>query len=207
METGSPEALRVLVTDGFGPRLDEIQLVVTSLGHEVIARRASLSDVGPITVKERADVALVIVGETGDHALQMIDRIVHEAACPVIAMLDVQDREFVREAARRGIFAYLTSEEAKELQSAIDIVLRRFAEYHNLEGAFGRRAVTERAKGILMERHGVDEQAAFEMLRRHARDTQSKLVDVAEIVIGGYRLLPALRERGPAEPARVDPQP
>jgi hypothetical protein len=33
----------------------------------------------------------------------------------------------------------------EELQSSVDVVLRRFAEYHNLEGAFGRRAVTERA--------------------------------------------------------------
>jgi response regulator NasT len=103
----------------------------------------------------------------------------------------VQDPGFVKEAARHGIFAYVTSEEAKELQSAIDIVLRRFAEYHNLEGAFGRRAVTERAKGILMERHGIDEQEAFEMLRRNARNTQSKLVDVAESVIRAHRLLPA----------------
>jgi ANTAR domain len=64
-------------------------------------------------------------------------------------------------------------------QSAIDIVLRRFAEYHDLEGAFGRRAVTERAKGILMERHSVDGAAAFEMLRDQSRRTNIKLADVA----------------------------
>jgi AmiR/NasT family two-component response regulator len=183
----------VLITDGAVARLDEVGAAVGALGHEVIARRASLADVGAITTEERPDVALVIVGEGGDHALKMIDRIVHEAACPVIAVLDVADREFVKEAARHGIFAYVTSEEAKELQGAIDIVLRRFAEYHNLEGAFGRRAVTERAKGILMERHGIDEQAAFEMLRRSARDSQSKLVDVAETVIRAHRLLPATK--------------
>jgi AmiR/NasT family two-component response regulator len=45
------------------------------------------------------------------------------------------------------------------------IVLRRFTEYRDLEGAFGRRAGTERAKGILMERHSVDDTGAFEMLR------------------------------------------
>jgi response regulator NasT len=204
MERSSADALRVLITDGAGPRSEEILRAVTGLGHEVIARPASLADVAAITVEEHADVALVVVGETGDHALQVIDRIVHEAACPVIAVLDVEDREFVREAARRGIFAYVTSEEAKELQGAIDIVLRRFAEYHNLEGAFGRRAVTERAKGILMERHGIDEQAAFEMLRHHARDTQTKLVDVAETVIKGYRLLPATRGQRTDEPASGD---
>jgi AmiR/NasT family two-component response regulator len=77
------------------------------------------------------------------------------------------------------------------MQSAIDIVLRRFAEYHDLEGAFARRAVTERAKGILMERHGMNEQAAFDMLREHARRTQRKLVDVAEAVATSHPMLPA----------------
>ena len=69
-------------------------------------------------------------------------------------------------------------------------MLRRFTEYHDLEGAFGRRAVTERAKGILMERHSVDEPVAFEMLREHARTTNRKLVDVASAVVDGHRLLP-----------------
>jgi response regulator NasT len=69
-------------------------------------------------------------------------------------------------------------------------VLRRFTEYHDLEGAFGRRAITERAKGILMERHAVDEPAAFEMLREHARTTNRKLVDVAAAVVDSHALLP-----------------
>ncbi|MEX0674921.1 MAG: ANTAR domain-containing protein [Gaiellaceae bacterium] len=78
----------------------------------------------------------------------------------------------------------------EEWQSSIDIVLRRFAEYQDLEGAFGRRALTERAKGILMERHSVDESQAFEMLRNHARATNRKLLDVATAVVDGHRLLP-----------------
>jgi response regulator NasT len=77
------------------------------------------------------------------------------------------------------------------MQSAIDIVLRRFAEYHALEGAFGRRAVTERAKGILMERHNVDEQAAFDILRDQARRTHRKLVDIADAVVSSRSMLPA----------------
>jgi response regulator NasT len=78
----------------------------------------------------------------------------------------------------------------KDWQSSIDIVLRRFAEYHDLEGAFGRRALTERAKGILMERHSIDEPAAFDMVREHARSTNRKLVDVSSAVVDGHRLLP-----------------
>jgi ANTAR domain-containing protein len=59
-------------------------------------------------------------------------------------------------------------------------VLRRFAKYHNLEGAFGRRAMIERAKGILMAIHGIDEQEAFEMLRSQSQHNGRKLVDLAE---------------------------
>jgi response regulator NasT len=108
----------------------------------------------------------------------------------VILLIHAPDPAFVKEASKRGIFAYITDAEVDDWQSAIDIVLRRFTEYHDLEGAFGRRAVTERAKGILMERHSVDDADAFEMLRDQSRRANTKLADVAAAVIDGHRLLP-----------------
>ena len=182
--------LRVLVSDGPGVRLDEVTRTVAGLGHEVIARESSLADVPTITVTERPDVAIVIVHEGTSAALGAIDQIVHEAACPVIAVLEVEDRAFIQEAAKRGIFAYIThGNDSQEMQSSIDIVLRRFAEYHELEGAFGRRAVTERAKGVLMERHDLDEEEAFRMLRDEARRSNRKLVDVAEALLASRSML------------------
>ena len=80
----------------------------------------------------------------------------------MIALIHSPDADFVREASKRGVFAYITDADALDWQSSIDIVLRRFTEFHDLEGAFGRRAVTERAKGILMERHSVDEGAVVD---------------------------------------------
>ena len=184
--------LRVLVSDGPGVRLDEVTQTVGGLGHDVIARESSLPDVARITADEHPDVALVIVHDGTAKALELIDRIVHEATCPVIAVLDVEDRGFINEAAKRGIFAYIAGgHDPQELQSAIDIVLRRFSEYHALEGAFGRRAVTERAKGILMERHDIDEQTAFQMLRDEARRTHRRIVDLAEAVATTRALLPS----------------
>jgi hypothetical protein len=64
-------------------------------------------------------------------------------ACPVIVLIHAPDPDFIKEASKRGIFAYITDADAKDWQSSIDIVLRRFAEYHDLEGAFGRRDVTK----------------------------------------------------------------
>jgi hypothetical protein len=98
---GTPR-LRVLVSDGPGVRLDEVTRTIAALGHDVIARESSLPDVARITATERPDVAVVIVHEGTAKALQLIDRIVHEAACPVIAVLDVQDGAFINEAAQGG---------------------------------------------------------------------------------------------------------
>ena len=184
------EHLRVLIANERKDRLALVAPIVAALGHEVIAREVDVEDVGPVTARERPDVALVGLGESSDHALSLIEKIVQEAACPVIVLLHAAAPEFVKEASKRGIFAYITDADAEDWQSSIDIVLRRFAEYNDLEGAFGRRAVTERAKGILMERHSIDDASAFEMLRAHSRRANRKLVDVAAAVVDGHRLLP-----------------
>ena len=69
--------------------------------------------------------------------------------------------------------------------------------YHDLERAFGRRAITERAKGILIERHSVDEVTALEMLRDHFRAANRKLVDIASAVVDGQGLLPRRSQARP----------
>ena len=59
-----------------------------------------------------------------------------------------------------------------------------------LREAVRSRDVIGQAKGILMERHSIDEPTAFELLREHARSTNRKVVDVASAVVDGHRLLP-----------------
>jgi AmiR/NasT family two-component response regulator len=88
------------------------------------------------------------------------------------------------------VFAHISDDDVEDWQSSIDIVLRRVAEYHDLQGAFGRRATIERAKRILMERHSIDGDAAFEMLRERSRTDNRKLIDLATAVVDGHRLLP-----------------
>jgi AmiR/NasT family two-component response regulator len=184
------EHLRVLIANERKDRLALVAPIVAALGHEVIAREIDVEDVGAVTARERPDVALVGLGESSDHALGLIERIVQEAACPVIALIHAPDQGFVREASKRGIFAHISDADVEDWQSSIDIVLRRFAEYHDLEGAFGRRALIECAKGILMERHAIDSVAAFAMLREHSRIDNRKLIDLATAVVDGHRLLP-----------------
>jgi len=189
MVEDEPRHLRVLIANERRDRLELLAQVVTALGHEVVAREVEVEEVGAVTARERPDVALVGLGVSSQHALDLIERIVKESTCPVIALLTAEEPAYVREAAKRGVFAYIVDTEPAELESAIEITLSRFTEYHNLEGAFGRRAVIDQAKGILMARHGLDAEQAFAMLRDHSQRNGKKVSDVADAVVESHLLL------------------
>ena len=190
--------LQVLIANERDDRLERITTIVEGLGHEIVGRGLDIGDVGPLSRSTAAEVALVGLGLDGEHALEQISAIVHEAACPVIALLDAKDPSYVHQAAKRGVFAFvvLDGDDSGELETALDITLRRFAEFRNLQGAFGRRAVIEQAKGILMERNRVDAEAAFALLKLHSQESGQKLFDVARAITQTHLLLPSER---PAE--------
>jgi AmiR/NasT family two-component response regulator len=212
--------LRVLIANEKRDRLELLAQVVIGLGHDVIAREIYVKEVGTVTAREQPDVALVGLGLSSEHALELITEIVREASCPVIALLHANDPAYIHEAAKRGVFAYIIDGSPDELQSAIDITLQRFTEYHNLQGAFGRRATIEQAKGILMARHSITASQAFERLRDHSQHNGRKIVDLAAAIVESHLLLlpavahpdtparlPLAGSDGPAEPARSDSRP
>ncbi len=189
MHEKKPEHLRILIANERRDRLELLAQVVTRLGHEVIAREVDVKEVAAVTAQVQPDVALVGLGLSSEHALELISEIVRDASCPVIALLSAKNPDYVHEAAKRGVFAYIVDTTPEELQSAIDVTLQRFTEYHNLQGAFGRRAVIEQAKGILMARHSVGADKAFEMLREHSQHNGRKLGDVAAAVVDSHQLM------------------
>jgi AmiR/NasT family two-component response regulator len=183
------EHLRILIANERRDRLELLAQVVAGLGHEVIAREVDVREVAAVTAREQPDVALVGLGISSDHALDLISEIVREAFCPVIALLSAKDPTYVHEAAKRGVFAYIVDTTPEELQSTLDITLQRFTEYHNLKGAFARRAVIEQAKGVLMARHGINADKAFDLLREHSQHNGNKLADVAAAIVDSHQLL------------------
>lgn len=181
--------LRVLIANERRDRLGLLAQVVTGLGHEVVAREVDVREVGAATSREHPDVALVGLGLDSDHALGLISEIVLEASCPVIALLSAKDPAYIRKAAKRGVFDYIVDTDAEDLQSAIEITLQRFAEFQNLQGAFGRRAIIEQAKGILMARNSIDADKAFGLLRDHSQHSGRKLGEVAQSIVESHLLL------------------
>jgi response regulator NasT len=175
--------LRVLVADERQKYLEPVSDAVRDLGHEVIAHEIEISKVGRATVERHPDIAIVALHEDTGHALNLITEIIEEATCPVLVLADDASREFVAQAAERGVFAYLDSTSETELQGGIDVALQRYQQYRKLLAAFDRRARIERAKGILMERHGIGDQEAFDRIRGEARSSRRALIDVVEQIL------------------------
>jgi hypothetical protein len=76
MSSRETEHLRVLIANERADRL-ALAPIVAALGHEVIAREIEVEDVGAVTARERPDVALVGLGESSEHALHLVEKIVH----------------------------------------------------------------------------------------------------------------------------------
>jgi AmiR/NasT family two-component response regulator len=192
--------LRVLIADEDRDALRHLGSVLESLGHEVTPYVVSVAEAIELISTEDPDLAIVVVHKDDEHALALIQETVEYASGPVIAQTRDGDVEFVARAAERGISAWIESATPEVVQGAIEVALRRYEEasrletkVEQLESALERRAMIERAKGILMERHAVDERAAFELLRDHARAQSRRVVDVAVSVADGHALLPKRR--------------
>ena len=151
--------LRVLIANEHEDSLSLLERVVTAMGHDVVAHETDVRRVAALTARIRPDLALVGLGASAEHGLDLVSEIVRESYCPVIAILKGKDPEWVNEAAERGLFAYIIGDDQDELQSAIDITLRRFAEQQSLRGAFERRtaeAELERRAERLRRRQALD---------------------------------------------------
>jgi response regulator NasT len=189
--------LRVLIADEDKGALHQLASVLEGLGHEVTPYAVSVAEAIQLISTEDPDLAIVMVHQDDEHALALIAETVEYASGPVIAQTRDGDVDFVARAAERGISAWIESATPEVVQGAIEVALRRYEEtarlqvkVEQLESALERRATIERAKGILMERHGIDEREAFELMRDHARAQSRRVVDVALAVTEGHALLP-----------------
>jgi AmiR/NasT family two-component response regulator len=186
----APIRLRVLIADERVQPLERMADVASSLGHDVVAVELAVSASCQAIREHAPELAIVALHEDEEHALELVGEIVDEGVCPVIVQTNGEDPAFAARAAERGAFGFSSPVEPDALQAAIEIAVRRFEELEelteqveNLEGALRRRAIVERAKGITMEREGIDERKAFELLRGRARSTNRTLVEVAQAVL------------------------
>jgi AmiR/NasT family two-component response regulator len=193
--TPNPEAtraLRVIAADEDAAALGRTAAILEGLGHEVTACADSIDEACEMIARDDPDVAIVVVHRDHDHALGLIEELSEVLSGPVVALLAGADADFAQAAAARGVDALASEPTADGLQAAIEVAMQRHADRRalaatvgQLEHALGRRAIIERAKGILMERHGLAERGAFDLLRGTARSRSASVVALAQDVIDG----------------------
>jgi response regulator NasT len=190
-------ALRVLAADEDEATLRATDELLRGIGHTVTAHAVNVKQAADLIAREDPDISVVVVHDDDDHALDLIEEIGEYARGPLIVLLGAHDSDFLRNAAERGIDAFARPQFAGEVQGAIELAMKRHAEVtrlteqvEQLESALERRGTIERAKGILMERHGVDDRQAFELLRQQARRSSRRVIELAHAVADGHSLLP-----------------
>jgi AmiR/NasT family two-component response regulator len=193
--------LRILAADEDAETLRQVDEVLAQLGHTVTAHAVTLREAASLIAQEEPDLSVVAVHDDDDHALELIEEISEYGSGPIIALLGEHQPAFLSAAAERGIDAFAQQRFLAEVQGAIELAVRRHADkarlaeqVEQLESAIERRGTIERAKGILMERHGVDERQAFELLRQQSRRSNRRVIDLAHAVGDGHALLPGRGE-------------
>jgi AmiR/NasT family two-component response regulator len=192
----------VVAADEVEDRLRKLVDLLRQGGHTVVAAETDFAAVRRAIENASAELAVVSIHAQPAHGLELIEMINDTADCPIVLLLDGEDPSMVREALERGLDAYATSHTVEALQSAIALARRRFVELDALgrqvrdrEAGAERRALIEQAKGVLMERHDIDDRTAYHRLRAKARADRISLAEVARSV---------LRARGLLRPADDD---
>src|SRR4051812_38068873 len=196
--TRNETSLRILLANERDEDLRRLSDVLSSLGHDVTPFAVSVDEAVEVIAREDPDLAFVVFDGDDDHGLALISQTVEYASGPVlVSVRSAESPSTMARAADMGIAGYVDSWEPQDVQAEIELALRRHREaerltekVEQLESALERRAVIERAKGILMERHAIDDRAAFERLRDHARSSSRRVVEIAQAVLDGHPLLP-----------------
>jgi AmiR/NasT family two-component response regulator len=185
-----------LVADEDAEVIESLTAALEQLGWDVVEAAYFPEEVEPAVETHEPDIVVIGVHANEAHALDLVETVAGLALAPVIAALPEEDAEFVAEAAERGIVSYASGLGEEALASAIALARRRHGERRELgaqiagmENRLRVGAQVEQARGVLMERHDIDADTAYERMRSYARQHRRGLADCAgEILDGTLRL-------------------
>jgi len=116
---------------------------------------------------------------------------------PIAMFVDQSDKATIEAAIDAGVSAYIVDGLVKErVRPILDLTISRFRVFDRLrceleetKSALKDRKVIEKAKGILMKSRGLDEEAAYKLLRQAAMSKGKRIADVAEGLVSTFDLL------------------
>ncbi len=193
---GKVERHKVLLANDDREELAALAELVEGAGHEVVALAISVGEAGEAIVTNQPTLAMVLIEQDEEHGIGLIVEIRSFADIPLVVLARQVSDASMKRAADLALEVLHLPGEPDTVAAVIDSASRLHAERRGLErrvgefdGILERRSVIEQAKGILMERHGIDANEAFERIREHARSNQVRVADVAASVVTARDLL------------------
>lgn len=199
MPADRPRPRVVLAEDEAIIRLD-LREILEGQGYEVVGEAGRGDEAIDLVRELSPDLAILDVKMPGLDGLSAARIIAGERLAAVLVLTAFSQRELVEEARDAGALAYLVKPfQEKDLVPAIEVALARHAEMvalersvGDLESALAARKTVDRAKGRLMDEHGLDEQSAWRFIQTTAMNSRSSIGAVAQRVLDG-ELVPVPR--------------
>jgi response regulator NasT len=188
----SPRVLRriIIADDESLIRLD-LREMLTHLGYDVVGEAGDGRTALDLARKLRPDLVIMDIKMPDMDGITAAEGLTSEKIAPVVLLTAYSDQALVEQAKEAGVVGYVVKPfREAELMPVIELSLARFDEFCALEREVGglkealeSRKVVERAKGVLMEVHGLRESEAFHRIRKTSMDSRKSMREVAEAIL------------------------
>ena len=185
------QPLRIVVAEDEALiRMDLVEMLARE-GYEVVGEAANGEAAIALVREHKPDLALFDVKMPIKDGITAAQELRGEV--PIVMLTAFSQRELIERANDAGVMAYLVKPfTISDLIPAIEVARTRFferalleSEVATLEGKLEARKLVERAKGLLMQRHGLSEGEAFTWIQRGAMDRRLSMVELARELLGG----------------------
>ena len=186
-------ATRVVVAEDEAIIRLDLKEMLEEEGFEVVGEASDGEAAIRLAGEQKPDLIIMDVKMPGMDGLAAAERIRDENLGAVLILTAFSQRDLVQRAAEAGAMAYLVKPFQKsDLMPAIDIALARYGqlqalrgETESLEEQLETRKVVDRAKGLLMDEHHLNESSAFGWIQRRAMQERVTMRAVAERIVAG----------------------
>jgi response regulator NasT len=181
----------VLLVDADGRRAEAVREGLEAQGFQVVALVAEVVGLTARVRESGADIIVCGIDDPSRDALDSMRALARDEPRPVVLFAERGAPEQIEAAIEAGVAAYVAEGlDPARVRPVIEVAIRQFRAYQALRGQLARaqaqleeRKVIERAKGLLMQARGLDEEQAHQALRRAAMDRGQKLVEAAERIL------------------------
>ncbi|HLM64468.1 MAG TPA: response regulator [Acidimicrobiales bacterium] len=186
-------ATRVVIAEDEAIIRLDLKETLEEEGYEVVGETGRGDEAVKLVREHEPDIAILDIKMPGMDGLQAAREIAGERRAAVLILTAFSQRDLIEQARDAGALAYLVKPfERSELIPAVEVALGRFKEMKalaaqtaSLEEQLETRKVVDRAKGILMDQHGMAEGEAFSFIQKRAMGERITMRVVAERVIAG----------------------